>query len=95
MSYLKYSGLRLKLTYLSYSYAPGDILIFHSSALYHMVTPWRPSEGKGKDGITPGRIARVYTTHLRILCAAEKQDWRAEVHTLEDMRKMGVWGKVQ
>ncbi|THH33078.1 hypothetical protein EUX98_g1091 [Antrodiella citrinella] len=65
--------LGLKLTY-----APGDVILFHSSALWHMIAPWVPKDKKRRHKLTPGRMSRVYTTHvntLEMLLADDWQDW--------------------
>lgn len=65
---------------LRFKYAPGDIIIFYSSALWHAVAPWQPLTTACKDGITPGRVARVLTTHwaqIRVLLSA---DWEVRVN---------------
>lgn len=48
---------------LRFKYAPGDIIIFDSAALWHAVAPWQPLTTPCKDGITPGRVARVKAPH--------------------------------
>lgn len=63
----------------AYSYKPGDILIFHSAALWHMVQPWQPLPRENNAPCTPGRVSRVYTTHENTLKLLEREDWRDHV----------------
>ncbi|TFK17187.1 hypothetical protein FA15DRAFT_605591, partial [Coprinopsis marcescibilis] len=45
------------------AYLPGEVCIFYSSDLYHMVAPYQalqPSEEDKRDQISPGRIGSVF-----------------------------------
>jgi len=43
-----------------FSYGPGDVIIFMAGALYHSVTPWKPTPQAQGDPCTPGRIGHVF-----------------------------------
>lgn len=47
-------------------YAPGDILIFRSKALYHGVSHWRPLGIAKNREVTPGRVSHVYFSHSSV-----------------------------
>ncbi|TCD65480.1 hypothetical protein EIP91_002564 [Steccherinum ochraceum] len=51
--------LKLKLRY-----APGDLIVFHSRFLWHMIGPWLPKVMAPGSPLTPGRVSMVYTTHV-------------------------------
>lgn len=62
-----------------FKYVPGDMVILDSAALWHSVAPWQPLATECKDGITPGRVARVLTTHIGIIEILLREDWELYV----------------
>ncbi|THH20618.1 hypothetical protein EUX98_g8549 [Antrodiella citrinella] len=68
--------------HVKFRYRPGDIIIFRSAGLWHMVAPWKP-ERVPKDApegtLPPGRISRVYTTHRVVAKRLLRDDWHQHV----------------
>ncbi|TCD65943.1 hypothetical protein EIP91_001973 [Steccherinum ochraceum] len=62
-----------------FKYCPRDIVVFHSAMLSHSLAPWRALPRKRKDVCTPGRVSRVFTTHL---------------NTLDNLKGYGWWDRV-
>lgn len=52
--------------------------IFRSGSLYHGVTTWLPKGDVKENGITPGRVAHVFTTHKEAMRQTEDKEpgWR-------------------
>ena len=74
-------------------YAKGDIIIFHSAALWHMVAPWR-APIKGRNALlSPGRIGRVYTVHQETFDRLLRDDWYKLVRPGRVTRKLGKSGR--
>ena len=48
-------------------YAPGHVVVFRSSALYHGVQFWTPRPMKSTTSLTPGRISWVFFTHVEMV----------------------------
>ncbi|KAJ3476324.1 hypothetical protein NLI96_g11237 [Meripilus lineatus] len=65
---------------LKFRYAPGDILIFFSDALYHSILPWTPSVKAKDDFLSPGRVSWVFNTHRDILKKFLGDDWEKWVY---------------
>lgn len=66
------------------SYRPGDIIIFYSDALWHMVSPWKATPQEPGSLFMPGRISRVYATHKDLIECMEKPNWWKYLHNEAD-----------
>ncbi|THH26863.1 hypothetical protein EUX98_g7328 [Antrodiella citrinella] len=61
---------------LKLAYNAGDIILFHSQALWHMIAPWAPLPRPNNSKVIPGRISRVYTTHRDTLTRLLATNWK-------------------
>lgn len=60
-------------------YRPGHVAVFRSGTIYHGVTTWRPEGDVSEIGITPGRVAHVFTTHQSTMEGTKEKEpgWKA------------------
>jgi hypothetical protein len=54
---------------------PGDVLIFRSGALLHLVLPWQAKYPMPYTGLSPGRFAHVFFSHEEALQMAKDKDF--------------------